>query len=86
MAKASDKGDPADQREHSPHQVRLPGFISEDEIGLGDVIGRATSYLGIRALRRLPTPSSYAQPLDGLHESIVKVGRSLVSWRVKTVV
>lgn len=48
MAKASDKGDPADQREHLPHQVRLPGFISEDAIGLGDVIGRATSYLGIR--------------------------------------
>jgi len=30
------------------HRVRLPGFIIEDEIGLGDVIKRATSAVGIR--------------------------------------
>jgi hypothetical protein len=30
------------------HRVRLPGFIVEDEIGLGDVIKRATSAVGIR--------------------------------------
>lgn len=28
--------------------VRLPGFIEVDEIGLGDVIRRTTSYFGIR--------------------------------------
>ena len=32
-----------------PHQVRLPGFVSDEEIGLGDAIKRATSYIGIQA-------------------------------------
>lgn len=30
------------------HRVRLPGFISDKEVGLGDVLKRTTSYLGIR--------------------------------------
>ncbi len=29
------------------HVVRLPGFISDEDIGLGDLIKRATSYIGI---------------------------------------
>ena len=32
----------------APHRVRLPGFVSETEVGLGDVIKRATSLAGIR--------------------------------------
>jgi hypothetical protein len=36
-----------DKSEHSPHQVRLPGFITDEEIGLGDAIKRTTSYFGI---------------------------------------
>jgi hypothetical protein len=48
MAKASEGNDPFDQNEHPPHRVRLPGFITDEEIGLGDVIKRATSYLGIK--------------------------------------
>jgi len=31
-----------------PYRVRLPGFILEQEIGLGDVVKRATSIIGIR--------------------------------------
>jgi hypothetical protein len=31
-----------------PYRVRLPGFVSEKEFGLGDVIKRATSAVGIR--------------------------------------
>ncbi len=31
-----------------PHQVRLPGFIADEEIGLGDVVKRVTSAFGIR--------------------------------------
>jgi hypothetical protein len=31
-----------------PHRVRLPGFIVEDEIGLGDAIKRATYAMGIK--------------------------------------
>jgi hypothetical protein len=34
--------------EHQPYKVRLPGFISDEDIGLGDVIKRATSAVGIR--------------------------------------
>lgn len=33
---------------HLPHRVRLPGFITDEEIGLGDVVKRTTSYFGIQ--------------------------------------
>ena len=36
------------QAEPAPHRVRLPGFIADAEVGLGDVIKRATSLAGIR--------------------------------------
>jgi hypothetical protein len=41
--------DRPDQRKLPSHRVRLPGFIADEEIGLGDVIKRATSYVGIHA-------------------------------------
>ena len=47
MTKASESNDSADPSD-PPHQVRLPGFITDEEIGLGDVIKRATSYFGIQ--------------------------------------
>ena len=31
-----------------PHHVRLPGFLVEEEIGLGDVFKRATYAVGVR--------------------------------------
>lgn len=42
------KGDHRDNREHQPHRVRLPGFLTEEDVGLGDLIKRATSSVGIR--------------------------------------
>ncbi|HEU5407123.1 MAG TPA: hypothetical protein VFU48_05115 [Nitrospira sp.] len=48
MKKAINRKDSSDQHTRSPHHVRLPGFITDEEIGLGDVIKRATTYLGIR--------------------------------------
>ncbi len=30
------------------HRVRLPGFVSDEPVGLGDVIKRATSTVGIK--------------------------------------
>jgi hypothetical protein len=30
------------------HRVRLPGFLIEQEVGLGDVIKRASAVVGIR--------------------------------------
>ena len=44
----SERNAPPDQNEQSTHQVHLPGFITGDEIGLGDVIKRTGSYLGIQ--------------------------------------
>ncbi len=38
----------AELGEPTTHRVRLPGFIAETEVGLGDVIKRATSLAGIR--------------------------------------
>jgi len=31
-----------------PHRVRLPGFIKDDEIGLGDIVKRATYAMGMK--------------------------------------
>ncbi len=31
-----------------PYRVRMPGFVSDEDIGLGDVITKSTSALGIR--------------------------------------
>jgi hypothetical protein len=35
------------QRKRQPHRVRLPGFLIEEEIGLGDAIKRVTYAMGI---------------------------------------
>ncbi len=48
MTQASERKEPPDRSAHQPHRVRLPGFVSDEEIGLGDVIKRATSYIGIK--------------------------------------
>lgn len=37
-----------DKSENQLYQVRLPGFITEEKVGLGDVIKRATSAVGIK--------------------------------------
>jgi hypothetical protein len=34
--------------QRTAHHVRLPGFVVEEEIGLGDIIKRATYAMGIR--------------------------------------
>jgi hypothetical protein len=38
----------AGKTQRQPHRVRLPGFIKEEEIGLGDVIKRVTYAMGIK--------------------------------------
>jgi hypothetical protein len=43
----TNEGAPREARQ--PHRVRLPGFISDEDIGLGDMIKRATYAIGIRA-------------------------------------
>lgn len=49
MKKKEAKSDAAvDKGERQPYRVRLPGFISEEDVGLGDVIKRATYAVGIK--------------------------------------
>jgi hypothetical protein len=48
MADKSEKSETVNQNEYLPHRVNLPGFISDEEIGLGDAIKRATSYFGVK--------------------------------------
>lgn len=48
MTEKEEKGDQVERDAHQPYRVRLPGFIADEEIGLGDVIKRVTSSFGIR--------------------------------------
>ena len=48
MTKEIESNAHPDESEHPPHRVRLPGFITDEEIGLGDVLKRTASYLGIQ--------------------------------------
>jgi len=34
--------------EREPYRVRLPGFIRDEDVGLGDVVKRTTYMLGLR--------------------------------------
>ncbi|HYG80227.1 MAG TPA: hypothetical protein VD861_07565 [Pyrinomonadaceae bacterium] len=49
MKKRESKSDAAaNKSERRPHRVRLPGFVSDEDVGLGDVIKRATYAVGIK--------------------------------------
>jgi hypothetical protein len=49
MKKKEAKSEAAvDKSERRPHRVRLPGFVSDEDIGLGDIIKRATYAVGIK--------------------------------------
>ncbi len=39
---------PQDSTKAEPYRVRLPAFISDDEIGLGDIVKRVTYAVGIK--------------------------------------
>ena len=38
----------AENRERLPYRVRLPGFITDEDLGLGDAIKRVTYAAGIK--------------------------------------
>ncbi len=49
MKKREAKSDAGvDKGERQPHRVRLPGFVSDEDVGLGDVIKRATYAVGVK--------------------------------------
>jgi len=61
--------------EPETHRVRLPGFLTEKEIGLGDVIKRATSAVGS------PAPDANAalpraKPLVGFYQMALVANQS----------
>jgi hypothetical protein len=37
-----------DKTQPRPYQVRLPGFIADEAVGLGDIVRRATYAIGIK--------------------------------------
>lgn len=45
---SDERGDRLPGEGREPHRVRLPGFITDEQIGLGDAVKRATSAVGIR--------------------------------------
>lgn len=48
MQEQETTSDQAEKGVRQPYRVRLPGFITEEEVGLGDVIKRATSSAGLK--------------------------------------
>jgi hypothetical protein len=48
MTKTKESGRQRGANEPLPRRVFLPGFIKDDEIGLGDAISRVTSYFGVK--------------------------------------
>ncbi len=40
--------DPAERDRSQPRRVRLPGFVSDEPVGLGDAIKKATTAVGIK--------------------------------------
>lgn len=48
MKTKKNKTETVNKPKSQPYRVRLPGFISEEDVGLGDLIKRATSAAGIK--------------------------------------
>ena len=48
MTEQTRTDDNATLREPTPMRVRLPGFIKDEEVGLGDAITRVTYAFGIK--------------------------------------
>jgi hypothetical protein len=46
--KSNDEKHSAHEAASPPRGFRLPGFINDVDVGLGDAIKRATSYFGIK--------------------------------------
>jgi hypothetical protein len=64
----SGSGD-GDRREAGPRRVRLPGFVREEDIGLGTVVKRATTAVGIRPC------GGCARRAEALNRRVVFTGR-----------
>jgi hypothetical protein len=57
-----------DARQSKPYQVRLPGFITDEAVALGDVVQRVTYVMGIK-------------PCDGCERRAAAMNRWMVFTR-----
>jgi hypothetical protein len=48
MSDEESTGQRSGSSQREPHRVRLPGFISDEKVGLGELVKKATSMVGIR--------------------------------------
>jgi hypothetical protein len=48
VRKTNERGRERDKDESTPRRVILPGFISDQDIGLGDAMKQVTSYFGLK--------------------------------------
>ena len=48
MDKGTSEDNQLQQTQRQPYRIRLPGFVADEDIGLGDVMKRATATVGIR--------------------------------------
>ena len=48
MKQDEDKDAATEKQEYLPHRARIPGFLLEQDVGLGNVVKRVTSTFGIR--------------------------------------
>ena len=48
MRNEESRNNHAVESDRQPIRVRLPGWVTDEDVGLGDVIKRATSAIGIR--------------------------------------
>ena len=69
MSQDEVRRDRAGKAGRQPYRVRLPGFVGDEEVGLGDVIKRATSTVGIRPC------SSCARRAAALNQWVAFSGR-----------
>ena len=51
MNEQEEKGSRTDPSRGQPYRMRLPGFILDEDLGLGDAIKRVTYTIGIRPNR-----------------------------------
>jgi len=65
MKKAEDKNLRKDSQDGPPHSVRLPGFVLDEDVGLGSVVKHVTATFGIR-------------PCGGCEQRAAKLNRWLV--------
>jgi hypothetical protein len=48
LVNSEDRNENPGTPERQPHRIRIPGFLIEEEIGLGDLIKKTTYAMGVK--------------------------------------